>query len=99
MYDYTTNNTETIDDFIAEMEEKMPKDMVITSMTGNNGGLSMQAKVESKEAAAKVIQQFRAFESVASVSVTGIQSEVSEETKAESITFNLDIQYAARVTE
>ena len=99
MYDYTTNNTETIDDFIAEMEEKMPKDMVITSMTGNNGGLSMQAKVESKEAAAKVIQQFRAFESVSAVSVTGIQSEINEETKAEVITFNLDIQYAAKVTE
>ena len=99
MYDYTTNNTETIDDFIAEMEEKMPKDMVITSLTGNNGGLSMQAKVESKEAAAKVIQQFRAFDSVATVSVTGIQSEINEETKAEVITFNLDIQYAAKVTE
>lgn len=99
MYDYTTNNTETIDDFIAEMEEKMPKDIVITSMTGSNYGLSMQAKVESKEAAAKVIQQFRAFETVETVSVTGIQSEVNEETKAETITFNLDIQYAARVTE
>ena len=99
MYDYTVNNSETIDEFIAEMEEKMPKDLVITSMTGNNQFLSMQIKVESKEAAAKVIQQFRAFESVASVSVTGIQSEISEETKAESITFNLDIQYAARVTE
>ena len=99
MYAYTNNNTESIDEFIAEMEEKMPKDMVITSMTGGNYGLSMQVKVESKEAAAKVIQQFRAFESVASVSVTGIQSEVSEETKAESITFNLDIRYAAKVTE
>ena len=99
MYDYTINNTESIDDFIAEMEEKMPKGMVITSMTGGNYGLSMQAKVESKEEAAKVIQQFRAFESVASVSVTGIQSEKNEDTKAEVITFNLDIQYAPRVVE
>ena len=99
MYDYTCNNTENIDAFIAEMEEKMPKDMVITSMTGNTQSLSMQAKVESKEAAAKVIQQFRAFESVATVSVTGIQSEMNEETNAEAITFNIDIRYAAKVAE
>lgn len=97
MYDYTYNNSENIDNFIAEMEEKMPKDMVITSMTGNNMNLSMQIKVESKEAAAKVIQQFRAFESVSTVAVTGIQSEKNEETKAEVITFNVDIQYAPRV--
>ena len=99
MYNYTVNNNETIDDFIAEMEEKMPKDFVITSLTGNNQYLSMQAKVESKEAAAKVIQQFREFDSVASVSITGIQSEVNEETKAETVTFNVDVRYADRVAE
>ena len=99
MYNYTVNNNETIDDFIAEMEEKMPKDFVITSLTGNNQYLSMQAKVESKEAAAKVIQQLREFDSVASVSITGIQSEVNEETKAETVTFNVDVRYADRVAE
>ena len=99
MYAYTQNNSENIIEFIAEMEEKMPEDMVISSMTGTDAGLSMQLQVESKEAAAKVIQQFRGFESVASITVTGIQSVLNEETKAETISFNVDIQYAPRKAE
>lgn len=99
MYAYTQTKGEKIVDFINEMEDKMPEKIVISSMSGNEGGLSMQVEVNSKEAAAKVIQQFRSFDSVERVTVTGINSSVDEETKAEVVTFNVSITYAATTVE
>lgn len=102
MYASTENNIEAMNDFIAEMEEKMPKEMTIESMTGTTTDINLQVQVASKEAAAKVIQQFRSFESVASLTTSGIQSETDEEGN-EILTFNLIIVYgqnpSATVTE
>ncbi len=99
MYASTETNSDQINEFIAEMEEKMPKDIVVHSMSGTASDVSMQVKVETKEAAAKVIQQFRSFDSVANVTVTGIQSMEDEETGAESISFNVVITYATESAE
>lgn len=96
MYAVTENNNEYINEFIEEMETKMPKDFVVLSMSGSTTDISMQIEVNSKEAAAKTIQQFRAFDSVSYVTVSGIQSTVDEETDAETITFNVTIVYAPR---
>ena len=99
MYAVTETNNENINDFIVEMEEKMPKDIIVLSMSGTASDISMQLEVESKEAAAKVIQQFRAFDSVEGVSVTGIQSELDEDLGTESISFNVVIKYAPKKAE
>ena len=99
MYASTETNSDQINEFIAEMEGKMPKDILVRSMSGSATDLSMQIEVESKEAAAKVIQQFRGFDSVANVTVTGIQSIEDEETGAESISFNVIITYATESAE
>ena len=97
MYAVTENNNESFNAFIEEMETKMPKDFIVLSMSGTVNDVSLQVEVESKEAVAKVIQQFRAFESVQNVSVTGVQSTMDEETGAETLTFNLVITYAPYV--
>ena len=99
MYAATENNNGGLNDFIAEMEEKMPKDMVVLSMNGTTNELTMQMEVNSKEAAAKVVQQFREFESVSDVKITGIQSVLDEETGAESIAFNVVITYAPKTVQ
>ena len=99
MYAATENNNGGLNDFIAEMEEKMPKDMVVLSMNGTTNDLTMQMEVNSKEAAAKVVQQFREFESVSDVKITGIQSVLDEETGAESIAFNVVITYAPKTVQ
>ncbi len=98
LYAYTENNNEKINAFIAEMEEKMPKDIVIASMSGTTNDISIQVEVKSKEAAAKVIQQFRSFDSVGKLSATGIQSSFDEEDN-ETITFSMVITYAPKQAE
>lgn len=92
MYAMTQNPNEAMNAFIAEMEEKMPKEINVLSMSGTTTELSMQIKVYSKEAVAKIIQQFRSFDSVALVETTGYTSELDEDDN-ESIEFNITVTY------
>ena len=54
--------------------------------------MDLQIEVESKEAAAKIIQNFREFKSVASVSTTGFSSELDDNAN-ETLQFNISILY------
>ena len=92
LYATTQNTNEQLNAFIAEMEEKMPSDVIVVSMAGSTTEVTMQMEVSSKEAMAKVIQQFRYFESISSVTNTGYQADVDEEGN-ETIKFNLIVQY------
>ncbi len=78
LYAQTQNNNEALNDFFKEMETKMPKDISIESMNGTTRDITMQIEVATKEAAAKAIQQFRSFDSVASVTSNGIQSDYND---------------------
>ena len=102
MYAVTVNPNEAMNAFISEMEEKMPKEMSILSMSATTTDINMQIEVYSKEAVAKVIQQFRSFESVARVDATGYISDMDEEGN-ESLEFNITVTYgqnpSAVVTE
>ena len=99
MYAVTETNNGALNAFIAEMEDKMPKDIVVRSMSGTETELSLQMEVGSKEAAAKVVQQFREFGSVSNVKIAGIQSIVNEETGAETISFNIVVTYATATVQ
>lgn len=98
----TQNNNKYVNDFIAEMEEKMPEEIIVISMAGSTTEVSMQIEVASKEAAAKVIQQFRSFDSVADVSANGIQSSLDDDGN-ETVSFSIIVTYGqnpnATVTE
>lgn len=95
MYKYTENNNEAMLSFITEMEDKMPKEMTVLSMSGTTEDISLQIKVDTKEAAAKIVQQFRTFDSVALVTTNSIQSKVDSEDN-ETIEFNVSIIYAEK---
>ena len=95
MYQYTENNNEAMLSFITEMEDKMPKEMTVLSMSGTTEDISLQIKVDTKEAAAKIVQQFRTFDSVALVTTNSIQSKVDSEDN-ETIEFNVSIIYAEK---
>ena len=84
--------------FIEEMEEKMPEDITVLSMSGTTTDITMQIEVPTKEAAAKIVQQFRGFDSVLAISSAGIQS-VEDEVGNEKVTFNVFITYAQKIEE
>lgn len=76
MYAYTENYNENLVNFMEEMEEKMPSDIQVKSLQSTSVDVTLQLEVSSKEAAAKIVQQFRDFDSVAAVGSSGIASEL-----------------------
>lgn len=72
MYQYTNTPNEGLKNFIGEMEEKMPSDITVESFSSTGTQVSFSVRVTSKSAAANTIMQLRTFESLATVTTTGI---------------------------
>ena len=72
MYQYTNTPNEGLKNFIEEMEEKMPSDITVESFSSTGTQVSFSMRVTSKSAAANTIMQLRTFESLATVTTTGI---------------------------
>ena len=72
MYQYTNTPNEGLKNFIEEMEEKMPSDITVESFSSTGSQVSFSMRVTSKSAAANTIMQLRTFESLATVTTTGI---------------------------
>jgi type IV pilus assembly protein PilM len=59
-------------EFFAELEEKMPSDMLLLSAVCTEDGVVMSIRAQSLETAARIITEFRTFESVEQVEVSSI---------------------------
>lgn len=92
MYTYTENENENLIAFMEEMEAKMPSDIQVKSLQGTEMDVMMQLEVGSKEVATKVMQQFREFDSVKSVTSNGITSELDAQGK-ETVNLSVTIVY------
>lgn len=73
---YFQSNTVTYNEklvaFIEEMEQKVPSSLNVQSFTASADGVSMSVTVSDKRDAAKLIQQFRTFDSVSAVEVASM---------------------------
>lgn len=58
--------------FIEEMQKKMPASLNVQAFNADLNGVSLSVTVADKKEAAKLVQEFRTFESVAGVEVTGM---------------------------
>ncbi len=72
MYKYTNTPNEGLKDFIEEMEQKMPSDITIDNFNSTGSQVSFSMRVTSKSAAANTLMQLRTFDSLATVTTTGI---------------------------
>lgn len=72
MYQYTNTPNEGLKTFIEELEEKMPSDITVENFSSTGTQVSFSMRVGSKSAAANTIMQLRTFESLSTVTTTGI---------------------------
>ena len=72
MYQYTNTPNEGLKIFIEELEEKMPSDITVENFSSTGTQVSFSMRVGSKSAAANTIMQLRTFESLSTVTTTGI---------------------------
>lgn len=96
------SNTVTLNNdlvaFIEEMQQKMPASLNVLAFNADINGVSLSVTVADKKEAAKLVQEFRTFESVAGVEITSItdtgavmDGEVLEEEPK--VSFTVQVQY------
>jgi len=88
----TYNSNDNIVTFIEELEQKMPSTFSVQSITAESGKATLEATVDSKDAAALVIAQLRNFENVASVSTDTI-TEVQSDTGETQVVLSIDVAF------
>lgn len=93
MYLTTRNQNDNLLRFMEELENTLPNTVNVQSFSSAGSSLVINLKVDSKEAAAKTIQDIRKFETVDSLTVGGISEETSE-TGGTVVSFTLNIVYA-----
>ncbi len=76
----TRTRNEGLSAFMQEMERKIPSNTVVTSFDSDGQVVNIGFQSSSKEEAARIINELRSFDSVASISVTAINEEVDTET-------------------
>lgn len=72
MYAYTNTPNERLVAFIQEMEEKMPSSITVETFSSTGSQVSFSMRVASKSEAANTLIQLRTFDSLSSVTTTGI---------------------------
>ncbi|MCM1569794.1 MAG: pilus assembly protein PilM [Roseburia sp.] len=81
-YKLTKNPNDNMVSFLQELEEKLPSDVNLTTLTSDTEKASMIFKVADYEEAAKVLQILRSFASVRDVTVGNASEESNQETDA-----------------
>ena len=72
MYAYTNTPNEGLEAFIQEMEEKMPSSITVETFSSTGSQVSFSMRVASKSEAANTLIHLRTFDSLSSVTTTGI---------------------------
>lgn len=95
----TERSNDSILDFLSELEDKMPADVEFTEFISDDEQCVITMRVADKETAAGVIEIFRDFESLLSVSVESITEEkegdknISDEDGSSTIYFTINCVY------
>ncbi len=93
----TRGNNDVLLEFIENLEKKQPSDVSISTVTINNGSVSISAKTSTKQTIAKFIMQLKTIPNVSSVAVSTL-SESKDQYGAISTTFSLTCYFTNNVT-
>jgi type IV pilus assembly protein PilM len=74
----THNSNDAILDFLEELEKMLPADVEVSDFSSDDTQCEISMRVADKETAAGIIKQFREFESISNVTVTGITEETAD---------------------
>lgn len=85
-------------DLIAEMEKKLPADLVVTNMSVSDSSISLSLSCASKQSAAETLIQLRNFDTVENVECSGI-TEQQNENGVKTVDFSVSITYKPVVEE
>ncbi|WP_022753025.1 pilus assembly protein PilM [Butyrivibrio fibrisolvens] len=90
--------TAHIVEFLEEMEEKMPADVLVSTINSDNDSISITMSVSTKEESADVYQQFCTFKSLEYVTIENLTDETTDAGDG-LVTFTLVGVYAEKSEE
>ena len=99
MYNSTESQNDNLNLFIRELERILPSNVNVLSFSSDHVGVSINMNVDSKEAAATVIDEFRKFDSLVNVRVASLSEEVDELGFSNVVNFSIEAEYAPVIGE
>ena len=97
--DVTVSENNNLVAFIKELEQKMPTQIQVISLTASETGLTLSIDVEKKAAVADVISELRTFKSIEVHAMSDIVDEKDEETGKTTVNFTIECNYVNAVDD
>lgn len=97
--DVTVSENNNLVAFIKELEQKMPTQIQVISLTASETGLTLSIDVEKKAAVADVISELRTFKSIEVHAMSDIVEEKDEETGKITVNFTIECNYVNAVED
>ena len=92
MYDMTANPNDKLNNLLTELQEKLPTEVIVQTMSVTSTDITLGFKGDSKQTAAKVLQQLKTFTSISQVSTGGI-TETEDENGFVTVQFIVTASY------
>jgi type IV pilus assembly protein PilM len=83
--------------FIGELEQKMPSEINVLTISAGENSVYLNIEVTSKSAAADVIAQLRTFDTITVGNLSTI-TETKDESGLSTVSFSVDCTYVNTVT-
>lgn len=97
--DVTVSENNNLVAFIKELEQKMPTQIQVISLTASETGLTLSIDVDKKAAVADVISELRTFKSIEVHAMSDIVEEKDEETGKITVNFTIECNYVNAVDD
>lgn len=97
MYDATQTRNEELEEFLGELEDKLPSNVNVLSLSCGGYEVSINMRVKTKDDAGEAVEQLRTFHSLVpdQVTVTSIVEEENQESGEHAINFTVTAPYQA----
>lgn len=97
MYKATESRNEELEEFLGELEDKLPSNVNVISFTSDPYQVTINMRVRTKDDAGETVEQMRTFHSLVPelVTVTSLVEEVDEESGEHAVNFTVTATYQA----
>lgn len=97
MYKATESRNEELEEFLGELEDKLPSNVNVISLTSEQFQVTINMRVGTKDDAGEVVEQMRTFQSLVPelVTVTSLVEEEDEESGEHAVNFTVTATYQA----
>ena len=95
MYRTTESRNEELEEFLGELEDKLPSNVNVISLTSDQYQVTINMRVQTKDDAGETVEQMRSFHSLIPemVTVTSLVEEENEESGESTINFTVTAAY------